>query len=698
MANSPFELTRDSSFAQRQQGLGCRWIFRAGVLTRILTMFSPCRMQAILAALALSAVSVNLTDAGQNGAQAPAPKSTRGDAYGDPLPAAAIARLGTTRFRNGVSVPFVAFLLGDSAVLSVGTDAVIRLWDPGSGKQLRSLTIDTRPRALGHLMAGSKPIAVSQDRKLLLSSTGAGQLSLWDLASGKRVREFEQVELICSAVAFGPDAKTVMQAGESVGNGGMESVIQSWDLQTGRKLHSLSLQHAYLSAAAISPDGQTMALVGMRDRDVELWDTTKGEKIHSLRQQSFGIRDSLCFDPTGKILATANTGFLSVGKEIRKLMPLFVRGAPFARRTSDDDVMVTPWDVATGKRIRELQGKGGVGGMVFSRDGKTLATAGPRDGVRLWEVDSGKIIFETGQAHPQAISVALSTDSKKVACGTLDSSIRVWDIAAQKEISQPSNQGPVQALALAPDGSAIATASNDGMTRLWALPSGTRLWHSPDDSPSSNSTSSALEPSTRGASALVFSTDGSELIGAGRKLRTWATSGGKERRRQALTERSVGETQSVLSADGRTVATLIDTRVEVRDAVKNVLRSLMDFKGGAVHDIALSCDGRLLAVASSPLQNGVLMPAGRLIVALVDGKRQRNQETRSRGSDKSVSGPIRVQNRLFTGRPRVGSHALERHPALGRCLGHGDPPISGKRGNDDPVCRIFSRRQDAGRQ
>ena len=70
----------------------------------------------------------------------PAPVSVkplvRRDQAGDPLPAEAISRLGTTRFRHGGLIDYVAFTPDGNTLLSHGGDG-IRLWDAVSGAEVR---------------------------------------------------------------------------------------------------------------------------------------------------------------------------------------------------------------------------------------------------------------------------------------------------------------------------------------------------------------------------------------------------------------------------------------------------------------------------------------------------------------------------------------------------------------------------------
>src|SRR5262249_5746858 len=82
------------------------------------------------------------------------------DTNGDPLPAGATARLGTTRLRHDAEVTFVGFGPGGTPLVPAGRDGTIRLWDLASGKEIRRFP---RPKPIplkgGKAGAGGKQSA-----------------------------------------------------------------------------------------------------------------------------------------------------------------------------------------------------------------------------------------------------------------------------------------------------------------------------------------------------------------------------------------------------------------------------------------------------------------------------------------------------------------------------------------------------------
>src|SRR5262249_7479330 len=96
-------------------------------------------------------------------------------------------------------------------------------------------------------------------------------------------------------------------------------------------------------------------------------------------------------------------------------------GSPFAAKVAHSP---TANDTATGKEIRRFPGGGC---MVFSPDGKLLATGGP---FCLWRVDTGEKVWAAQQPSPVgADAVAFSPDGSLVAAVEKHSTVAVYKTA-----------------------------------------------------------------------------------------------------------------------------------------------------------------------------------------------------------------------------------------------------------------------------
>jgi hypothetical protein len=111
-----------------------------------------------------------------------------------------------------------------------------------------------------------------------------------------------------------------------------------------------------------------------------------------------------------------------------------------------------------------------VGPAVFSPDGKQLASGMEGGIVSLWEAATGKEIRQL-QGHPDAVqALAFSPDGRVLASGGADPLVRLWEVASGQEVRRsPGHRGPVTSLAFAPDGATLVSGSADTTLLLWDL-------------------------------------------------------------------------------------------------------------------------------------------------------------------------------------------------------------------------------------
>jgi predicted NACHT family NTPase len=116
---------------------------------------------------------------------------------------------------------------------------------------------------------------------------------------------------------------------------------------------------------------------------------------------------------------------------------------------------------------------GNVRSVIFSPDGKLLAT-GDSDGVvRLWEASSCREIL-TCKGHTNVLeSVAFSPDGEILASGSYDKIIKLWDVKTGEclKVLQGHTES-VMSVTFNPDGNILATGSFDATVRLWNIRTG----------------------------------------------------------------------------------------------------------------------------------------------------------------------------------------------------------------------------------
>jgi WD40 repeat protein len=461
----------------------------------------------------------------------PTPKQPRADRHGDPLPRGATARLGTLRFRPSGPVAFVAYAPdGKALVSSSGGGAGFQVWEAASGRLLRSLP--------GHLYPAPSA-AFSPDGKKLALASGDLKPRLWDVASGKELRQVPPV--------IGPSVMLVVPApdGRTVATLCHDQSLWLGDF-TGDKPPRRFLGTAAdqgpkwrfpINLLAFSPDGKLLAGGGSDARGVavRIWDLSRGRELPPPAPE--GLRGGiacLAFSHDGKTLAVSNGSALGL------------------------------IEVATGKQVLRLDvQRAGSFGVAFSPDGRLLAVSN-YPGIDLVDPGTGKVLRRLPDAHRSPPGLAFSPDGKVLAVGGSSHTIRLWDVAAGKEVGPAAgHQGAVGAAVYSPDGKTIATSGADHTIRLWDAATGRELRRlsRPKLTPKDESRlGTPLVAFLRGGRALAAAW-GDGVVGV------WDTATGKDLARGGATP---GPASAALafSPDGETLATLgPDSVVRLRDAV-----------------------------------------------------------------------------------------------------------------------------------
>ncbi|MHC5596230.1 MAG: protein kinase domain-containing protein, partial [Nostoc sp.] len=140
--------------------------------------------------------------------------------------------------------------------------------------------------------------------------------------------------------------------------------------------------------------------------------------------------------------------------------------------SASDDKSIKLWDLNTQKVIASLSGHSqAVKSVSFSPNGQILATASDDKSIKLWQVETLEQIC-TLLGHSHAVkSVAFSPDGQMLASGSWDKTIKLWNVNTGREICTiTGHQLQVSSVAFSPDGKLLASASYDRTTRLWQIP------------------------------------------------------------------------------------------------------------------------------------------------------------------------------------------------------------------------------------
>jgi len=303
----------------------------------------------------------------------------------------------------------------DSQVLATGgIDAHVRQWD------LRQLPTTSSFKTRGPVFR----VHFARDGGRL-GTVGPDAYRLWNLASQGCLAEVSG--LFNLRYDFSSELRML-----AVGNG-LTVILRNLENRNPAR----RLKHpAPISAVAFAPDGSVL-FTAATDRTIRVWNIASGE----LSRQY----------PAGSEVPIA----LRVTADGRHFVYLGRAGALSLR------------DVESGQERANIRIPGtATRTLAISPDGLRVAVGDDR-GVWLWDVPANRLDQLPG-ARVRIRSMSFSPDGKTLACGSLDSEVYLWNVAARQVIGTldgcPSGNWGV---AFSADGQTLAAGGADSLVRFW---------------------------------------------------------------------------------------------------------------------------------------------------------------------------------------------------------------------------------------
>lgn len=341
---------------------------------------------------------------------------------------------------------------------------------------------------------------------------------------------FMQGSATVRCAAFHPESRLLV-AGFSNGIFGL------YEMPDLNQIHKLSISQNDIDFVTINKSGEWLAFGASKLGQLLVWEWQSESYI--LKQQGhFDSINSLVYSPDGqRIITTADDGKIKVWDiESGFCVVTFtehtsaVTACEFAKKgsvlfTASLDGSVRAWDLIRYRNFRAFTAPTRLSFACMSVDpsGEVVA-AGSLDSfdVHIWSVQTGQLLDQLSAHEGPVSALAFAPDGSTLVSGSWDRTARIWSIFSRTQTSEPLQlQADVLDVAVRPDSAQIAVSTLDGQLTFWSMSEGEQvagLDGRRDISggrKASDRRTAANVAGTKSFNTIQYSTDGSCLLAGG---------------------------------------------------------------------------------------------------------------------------------------------------------------------------------------
>lgn len=283
-----------------------------------------------------------------------------------------------------------------------------------------------------------------------------------------------------------------VRGGQAIVPGTRSRQIEVRSAADGSLLNEFPLDYDQVELLDTDKTGQfvVFTLPRYRETQVALLDLETGEEAVLGLQQ--GHIQTICLSRDSRYVIAGNErGQLKRWEIAETAIPIEWDAGPSDRisgmaLTPDQNSLVTVagtqamlWEIATRSTRRSwIVHPTRVRAVACSPDGKIVATAGLSNEVKLWLLDDGSPAGTLIGGNTSIQSMSFSPDGKRLIAGTMSAEqpqipgeVIIWEVESKRALPPlAGHRLGIWKIAVSPDGSQIASASEDGTIRLWPMP------------------------------------------------------------------------------------------------------------------------------------------------------------------------------------------------------------------------------------
>lgn len=229
--------------------------------------------------------------------------------------------------------------------------------------------------------------------------------------------------------------------------GGQDRSIKMWDTSTGSLSHTLYGCLGSVLDLTITNDNKTV-IAASSSNNLYVWDVSSGRIRHTLT----GHTDKVC------------------AVDVSKVSSRHVVSAAYDRT-------IKAWDLQKGYCTNTIIFPSNCNAVRFSMDGRTICSGHVDGNLRLWDIQTGKLLSEVA-AHSLAVtSISLSRDGNTILTSGRDNVHNLFDMRTLEVYGTLRASGNRVASnwsrsCISADDSYVAAGSADGSVHIWSIKTG----------------------------------------------------------------------------------------------------------------------------------------------------------------------------------------------------------------------------------
>lgn len=296
----------------------------------------------------------------------------------------------------------------DGKTLAVGGHKEALLWDLKNARLLKRIGAERFSDSIHSL-------AYSKDGRRLALAEGtpqrSGAVRIFDVATGKQIARFRQPNDVVYSMSWSPDGKWLAAASA-------DTAVYVWNMEKEKLAATLKEHTDWAQAVAFTSDSRLLATAGA-DKTAWIWDTARWKTVAKMQEAE--AVSGLAFSPEGEYLALAVNGPNETAIRLRRIeIPLTTDTAELIRaRKKDSNVQARMIDTGAGAPLS----------IFWAPQTNRIYAACSDKTVRAYGATNGSLAASFRGHGDWVYSVAATSDGMRLASGSADGTVKVWNAA-----------------------------------------------------------------------------------------------------------------------------------------------------------------------------------------------------------------------------------------------------------------------------